>query len=199
MKKQTKKLIAAGILMLVSTGTFITASGGYAVGDSSSDDINIDGSYDVGIYNAWNKVQTFDGNTIIINTTPGDDWGSGNVGVWASASSEGRSTINLGGSSTETIKINVVDPTNKKDTALGIWALGPTSTATTSTAIGNGGLIKIEGKNLSVTGNSETGIIYGICAQNNSTDAQGKKRRLISIPIIHTLMLRPTVKTMRME
>ena len=51
MKKQTKKLIAAGILMLVSTGTFITASANYAVGDSSSDDINIDGSYDVGIYN----------------------------------------------------------------------------------------------------------------------------------------------------
>ncbi len=114
MKKQTKKLIAAGILMLVSTGTFITASANYAVGDSSSDDINIDGSYDVGIYNKWNKIQTFDGNTIIINTTPGDVWGSGNVGVWASASSEGRSIINLGGSSTETIKINVVDPTDKK-------------------------------------------------------------------------------------
>lgn len=114
MKKQTKKLIAAGILMLVSTGTFITASANYAVGDSSSDDINIDGSYDVGIYNAWNKTQTFDGKTIIINTTPGDGWGSGNVGVWASASSAGRSIINLGGSSTDTIKINVVDPTNKK-------------------------------------------------------------------------------------
>lgn len=174
MKKQTKKLIAAGILMLVSTGTFITASANYAVGDSSSDDINIDGSYDVGIYNKWNKIQTFDGNTIILNTTPGDDWGSGNVGVWASASAEGRSTINLGGSSTETIKINVVDPTNKKDSAIGIWALGPT----TPNAIGNGGLIKIEGKNLSVTGNSETGIIYGICAQNNSTDAQGKKAEI---------------------
>ena len=120
MKKQTKKLIAAGILMLVSTGTFITASANYAVGDSSSDDINIDGSYDVGIYNQWNKIQTFDGNTIIINTTPGDGRGSGNVGVWASASSEGRSIINLGGSSTETIKINVVDPTDKKDIALSL-------------------------------------------------------------------------------
>ena len=105
MKKQTKKLIAAGILMLVSTGTFITASANYAVGDSSSDDINIDGSYDVGIYNAWNKTQTFDGKTIIINTTPGNSWGSGNVGVWASASSEGRSTINLGGLALKQLKL----------------------------------------------------------------------------------------------
>lgn len=175
MKKQTKKLIAAGILMLVSTGTFITASANYnyAVGDSSSDDINIDGSYDVGIYNKWNKIQTFDGNTIIINTTPGDGRGSGNVGVWASASSDGRSIINLGGSSTETIKINVVDPTDKKDIAVGIWASGPEPNA-----IGNGGLIKIEGKNLSVTGNSETGTIYGIYAQNKSTEAHGKKAEI---------------------
>lgn len=176
MKKETKKLIAAGILMLVSTGTFITASAnsGYAVGDSSSDDINIDGSYDVGIYNAWNKTQTFDGKTIIINTTPGDAWGSGNVGVWASASSGGRSIINLGGSSTETIKINVVDPTNKKGLAMGIWASGPD----TPNAIGNGGLIKIAGKNLSVTGNSETGTIYGILAQNKSTVAGGEKAEI---------------------
>ena len=176
MKKETKRLIVTGIAILLGSGAFAVPSEAYthSVTDSSNDNIDIKGNWDVGICNESNKELNFDGESIDIDTLPGTGWKSGNVGVWAQAQSIGRSVINLGAKSTENIKINVVDPTNKKDIAVGIWASGPDK----PNAIGNGGLIKIEGKNLSVTGNSETGTIYGIYAQNKSTVAGGEKAEI---------------------
>lgn len=176
MKKETKRLIVTGIAILLGSGAFAVPSEAHthSVTDSSNDNIDIKGNWDVGICNESNKELNFDGESIDIDTLPGTGWKSGNVGVWAQAQSIGRSVINLGAKSTENIKINVVDPTNKKDIAVGIWASGPDK----PNAIGNGGLIKIEGKNLSVTGNSETGTIYGIYAQNKSTVAGGEKAEI---------------------
>lgn len=151
--------------------------------ESSAENINISGAYDVGIYNNSTDSSNYTGNIISVDTTPGDSWGNGNVGVYASNQEQNttNSVINLGAISTESIRINVVDKTSGGYPATGLWADGKP---------GNyGGIINVKGKNLVITGDAPDNGIYGIYAQNNSlpgSDDASKSNATINIDADNT-------------
>lgn len=72
-------LLAAGV---VGVSGSAMAWSGFFINNSSNDNIDKSGACDVGIYAGGGNVIDFNGESIKIDTTP-DEWGSGNVGVWA--------------------------------------------------------------------------------------------------------------------
>lgn len=111
---------------------------------------------------------------MVIDTRPGTGWGSGNVGVYAAASQSERSVIKLGEKGlTGTININVHDDAETENISIGLWARGRDE------ADYSGGLIEVNSETLNVTGRSEHGWIYGIYAQNATTDAKAEKASII--------------------
>ena len=162
--KKLAAKIMLGLLLATPYGFAEAAVG--QINTSSDEDVNIQGAYDVGIYRTQNGSSEYTGNNINIDITEGASWKKGNVGVWATSITDGRTVINLGSQeNTELIKINVVDNYvgDDPDIAIGIWARGDKNK--------NGGQINVNGKSLYLTGHSETGVIYGIYAQNATTEA----------------------------
>ena len=106
--KKLAAKIMLGLLLATPYG-FAEAAVGNS-NQSSNENVNIQGAYDVGIYRNENGSSEYTGSQININTTEGEQWGNGNVGVWANSVSDGKAVINLGSSeTTESIAINVVD------------------------------------------------------------------------------------------
>lgn len=170
-----KKLATKIILGLILTTPFgyVEASVGSS-NTSSEESINISGAYDVGIYRNEGGNSNYFGEEIIINTTEGEQWGKGNVGVWATYTDKNadRAVINLGDSTkTNIISVNVVDNYfgDKPDIAVGLWASGEVDNADIQ-----GGQINVNGNLLKITGYSESGAIYGIYAQNKTTTSPNK-------------------------
>mgnify|MGYP000074423497 CR=1 FL=1 len=165
-----KKLATKIILGLILTTPFgyVEASVGSS-NTSSEESINISGAYDVGIYRDQGGNSNYFGEKIIIDTTEGEQWGKGNVGVWATYTNKDadRAVINLGDSTkTNIISVNVVDNFvgDKPDIAVGLWASGEVDNVNIQ-----GGQINVNGNLLKITGYSESGAIYGIYAQNKTT------------------------------
>ena len=167
-------LLAAGVVGV--SGSALAASA-FFVNNGSNDNIDKSGKRDVGIYADGGNAIDFNGESIKIDTTP-DEWGSGNVGVWAVKDPNGQSTINLGNAQlTKNIDIHVLDNSGKSDIAIGLWAYGSDNTISTD----NGGLINVNGKNLNVKVESTNGWAYGIYAQNRTTDPNNFKKAEINI------------------
>lgn len=165
-----KKLATKIILGLILTTPFgyVEASVGSS-NTSSEESINISGAYDVGIYRDQGGNSNYFGEKIIIDTTEGEQWKKGNVGVWATYTNKDadRAVINLGDSTkTNIISVNVVDNFvgDKPDIAVGLWASGEVDNVNIQ-----GGQINVNGNLLKITGYSESGAIYGIYAQNKTT------------------------------
>lgn len=162
--KKLAAKIMLGLLLATPYG-FAEAAVGNS-NQSSNENVNIQGAYDVGIYRNENGSSEYTGSQININTTEGAQWGKGNVGVWANSVSDGKAVINLGSSeTTESIAINVVDNYvgDNPNVAVGIWARGDNNK--------NGGQVNVKGDYLQVTGHSVSGVIYGIYAQNATSEA----------------------------
>ena len=143
------------VLSLLISSLF--ASGTYAaVGtqDSSDENLSIVGAYDVGIY-AAQKSLSFSGENINIDITPGNNWGSGQVGVY---SLKTGANVFLGSDNTENISINIVDNSGVNDIAIGLWAT-------------QGGNISVNAKQLKITGHSTGGWVYALSSQGNSQPA----------------------------
>ena len=148
------KLKISTLSLLISS---LFTSGAYAaVGtqDSSDQDLSIVGAYDVGIY-ANQKSLNFSGENINIDITPGNSWGSGQVGVY---SLKTGANVSLGSDNTENISINIVDDSGVNDIAIGLWAT-------------QGGNISVNAKQLRITGHSTGGWIYALSSQGNSQPA----------------------------
>lgn len=165
-----KKLATKIILGLILTTPFgyVEASVGSS-NTSSEESINISGAYDVGIYRDQGGNSNYFGEKIIIDTTEGEQWGKGNVGVWATYTNKDadRAVINLGDSTkTNIISVKVVDNFvgDNPDIAVGLWASGKVDNVNIQ-----GGQINVNGNLLKITGYSESGVIYGIYAQNKTT------------------------------
>lgn len=169
MKEVNQKLasvIALGLMLTIPTGISAASVVVGSQNQSSNDSINISGPYDVGIYRGTPGESNYTGENIVIDTTPGPGWGNGNVGVWASATnSDEKAVINLGSNKTNSISINVVDNYvgSYPNVAIGLWASGNNNS--------NGGKINVNGDTLKITGYSESGAIYGIYAQNKTTNS----------------------------
>lgn len=162
--KKLAAKIMLGLLLATPYG-FAEAAVGNS-NQSSNENVNIQGAYDVGIYRNENGSSEYTGSQININTTEGEQWGNGNVGVWANSVSDGKAVINLGSSeTTESIAINVVDNYvgDNPNIAIGIWARGDNNK--------NGGQVNVKGDYLQITGHSVSGGIYGIYAQNATSEA----------------------------
>lgn len=162
--KKLAAKIMLGLLLATPYG-FAEAAVGNS-NQSSNENVNIQGAYDVGIYRNENGSSEYTGSQININTTEGAQWGNGNVGVWANSVSDGKAVINLGSSeTTESIAINVVDNYvgDNPNIAIGIWARGDNNK--------NGGQVNVKGDYLQITGHSVSGGIYGIYAQNATSEA----------------------------
>ena len=167
-------LLAAGVVGVSGSALAATA---FFINNGSNANIDQSGKCDVGIYADGGNAIDFNGESIKIDTTP-DEWGSGNVGVWAVKDPNGQSTINLGNAQlTKNIDIHVLDNSGKSDIAIGLWAYGSDNTISTD----NGGLINVNGKNLNVKVESTNGWAYGIYAQNRTTDPNNFKKAEINI------------------
>lgn len=161
--KKLAAKIMLGLLLATPYGIVEAAVGNS--NQSSNENVNIQGAYDVGIYRNENGSSEYTGSQIKINTTEGEQWGNGNVGVWANSVSDGKAVINLGSSeTTESIAINVVDNYvgDNPNVAVGIWARGDNNK--------NGGQVNVKGDYLQITGHSVSGVIYGIYAQNATSE-----------------------------
>ena len=172
MYKLTLVALAAMSVMSVSHA----ANSGIEATTGESKDVtqDIKGALDYGIYAHDGGVINFSGKDLVIDTTPGT-WGSGNVAVGARVSDadKGRSVVTLGKAGvTENISINVVDDSETSDVAIGLWARGNANDQ-------NGGLINVNTKTLRINGKSANGWIYGIYAQNATTEATGEKASIV--------------------
>lgn len=119
-----------------------------------------------GIKVVSDKGASFIGSEINVNVTS-----KGTVGVVAGTGYNDRAVINLGqAGKTDIISINVVDnsTSSSPDFARGIWASGKDNYDFHNNY---SGLINVNGKSLVVTGYSENGLVYGIHAQNFTSDA----------------------------
>ena len=160
-------------LLLATPYSYVEAAVGSS-NTSSEENINITGAYDVGINRNQGGISNYSGEEIIIDTTEGDQWGNGNVGVWADYTDKtsDRAVINLGNSDkTNVISVNVVDNYvgESPNIAVGLWASGKTDNENIQ-----GGQINVNGNLLKITGYSESGTIYGIYAQNKTTTSPNK-------------------------
>lgn len=170
-KKLAAKIMLG--LLLATPYSYVEAAVGSS-NTSSEENINITGAYDVGINRNQGGISNYSGEEIIIDTTEGDQWGNGNVGVWADYTDKtsDRAVINLGNSDkTNVISVNVVDNYvgESPNIAVGLWASGKTDNENIQ-----GGQINVNGNLLKITGYSESGTIYGIYAQNKTTTSPNK-------------------------
>lgn len=170
-KKLAAKIMLG--LLLATPYSYVEAAVGSS-NTSSEENINITGAYDVGINRNQGGISNYSGEEIIIDTTEGDQWGNGNVGVWADYTDKtsDRAVINLGNSDkTNVISVNVVDNYvgESPNIAIGLWASGKTDNENIQ-----GGQINVNGNLLKITGYSESGTIYGIYAQNKTTTSPNK-------------------------
>lgn len=170
-KKLAAKIMLG--LLLATPYSYVEAAVGSS-NTSSEENINITGAYDVGINRNQGGISNYSGEKIIIDTTEGDQWGNGNVGVWADYTDKtsDRAVINLGNSDkTNVISVNVVDNYvgESPNIAVGLWASGKTDNENIQ-----GGQINVNGNLLKITGYSESGTIYGIYAQNKTTTSPNK-------------------------
>ena len=132
---------------------------------SYTEDINIKGAYDIGVY-ASGATADFSGKQLNIATTPGTGWGSGNVGVYAASTTapNSRSVINFGqAGTTESISIDVQDTAAKEDIAIGVWAKGDPGKT--------GGLVNLNADTVTIKASSQNGWVYGLYAQNATTSS----------------------------
>ena len=128
-KKLAAKIMLG--LLLATPYSYVEAAVG-SINTSSEENINITGAYDVGIERNQGGISNYSGEEIIIDTTEGDEWGNGNVGVWAAFTEKtsDRAVINLGNSDkTNVISVNVVDNYvgsvgESLNIAVGLWASG---------------------------------------------------------------------------
>lgn len=140
-----------------------------AVLGTITDDINIVSTQNEGgIVLRSDKGASLTGNNINIDLKS-----KGTVGVVAGTSYTSNPILNLGDKdSTDIININVVDTSisESPDFARGLWATG---TNTEDWFYGDySGKLNVNGKSLIITGYSENGAVYGIHAQNNTTNEQ---------------------------
>lgn len=178
-KKLAAKIMLG--LLLATPYSYVEAA---VVGDSnnsSEENINITGAYDVGINRNIGGSSNYSGEEIIIDTTA-----EGNVGVWAdyTYNTSDRAVINLGNSDkTNVISVNVVDnyAAESPKVAIGLWASGKTDDENIQ-----GGQINVNGNLLKITGYSESGYVYGIYAQNKTTTASPDKLAEINIDTDNT-------------
>lgn len=132
----------------------------------STENIDITGKNDIGIYNNSGAQIDFTGETIkIANTAPDNTEWANNAAVWADASAK-SSVINLGGDATKEISIAINETKESTNgTEIGLWAKGNNDQ--------KGGIINVNGDTLRITGTSGFDYVYGILAQNvNMTDAE---------------------------
>lgn len=132
----------------------------------STENIDITGKNDIGIYNNSGAQIDFTGETIkIANTAPDNTEWANNAAVWADASAK-SSVINLGGDATKEISIAINETKESTNgTEIGLWAKGNNDQ--------KGGIINVNGDTLRITGTSGFDSVYGILAQNvNMTDAE---------------------------
>lgn len=182
-KKLAAKIMLG--LLLATPYSYVEAAVG-SINTSSEKNINITGAYDVGIERNQGGISNYSGEEIIIDTTEGDEWGNGNVGVWAAFTEKtsDRAVINLGNSDkTNVISVKVVDNYvgsvgESLNIAVGLWASGKNDDENIQ-----GGQINVNGNLLKITGYSESGTIYGIYAQNKTTTASQNKLPLAEINI----------------
>ena len=167
--------VASMMVMGGAAAAEAAAQAGYVINGSDksfSESINVSGAKDIGVY-ANNATASFSGETLSISTTPGTGWGSGNVGLYATASDGERSVINFGQAGvTKSVNIDVRDTSDVEDIAIGVWAKGEPGKT--------GGLININADEVNIKGHSENGWVYGIYAQN-ATTATDKERAQINI------------------
>ncbi len=147
MKNIKKSLIAVAVLATFPIQGFCIQS---AYTESSTEDIDVKGAYDTGIYSEAESL-SFSGKEISIDITPGQDWRKGPVGVYA----RGPGKINLGSNITENISINVTDNAKAEDVSIGLWAK-------------QGGKLEVQAKQLNIKVNSENGWAYGVYSQGVS-------------------------------
>lgn len=138
-----------------------------ATQESSTENVDITGEYDVGIYNNSGAQIDFTGETIkIANTAPDSTEWANNAAVWADANTGASSVINLGGDATKEISIAINETKESTNgTEIGLWAKGNSNQ--------KGGIINVNGDTLRITGTSGFDYVYGILAQNvNMTGAE---------------------------
>ena len=120
----------------------------------------------------------FTGSSIAVDSTVNENWTNKNPayeGVFSGARrGETGAILNLGGTDTENIKVNVhVTGTGTSDgktvglQAFGLWAYNPTVAENLQT--NDGGQINAQAKNIQINVHSENGSVYGVLAQNCST------------------------------
>lgn len=167
-----RRFIKTAIAVAISALSYTAVAANVTVGHTAtstdySDNVVVQGAYDMGIYATSSQsgvAYNINSERINIDLTQGPGWGSGPVGVRA-ASIYGT-VLNLGKSgSTKDISINVVDTSAKEDISVGIWANSE------NTAPKQGPKLNINTEQLTVTGKSTNGWVYGIYAQGKTTDA----------------------------
>lgn len=169
--KKLAAKIMLGLLLATPYGIVEAASAGSS-NESSSKNINITGAYDYGIIRDTSGISDYSGNEILIDIKEDNySWGKGSVGVRATRTNKGteRAVINLGNNKTEIVSVNVVDnyEGDTPDVAVGLWASGKVKGDDENI---QGGEINVNGNLLKITGYSKSGWIYGVYAQNSTTN-----------------------------
>lgn len=169
--KKLAAKIMLGLLLATPYGIVEAASAGIS-NQSSSNNINVNGAYDYGIIRDTSGKSDYSGNEILIDIKEDNkSWGKGSVGVRATRTNKGteRAVINLGNNKTEIVSVNVVDnyEGDTPDVAVGLWASGKVKGDGENI---QGGEINVNGNLLKITGYSKSGWIYGVYAQNSTTN-----------------------------
>ncbi len=169
--KKLAAKIMLGLLLATPYGIVEAATAG-SYNQSSSDNININGAHDYGILRDTSGISDYSGNEILIDIKEDNNsWKKGSVGVRATRTKKGteRAVINLGNNKTEIVSVNVVDnyEGDTPDVAVGLWASGKVEGDDENI---QGGEINVNGNLLKITGYSKSGWIYGVYAQNSTTN-----------------------------
>lgn len=203
-KAGTKVLVTSSLLLL--TGTAIATPADYTSDYSSDDDLTFSqtilpgaGGYLNGIRaHKENTKVALTGTSLTVNLVTNRSWTSSSsaytfTGVCAGAlSGENGAKLTLGSDKTNNISVSV----NTKGTginsegqevglgSIGIWAVNNY----TSTQTNNGGLIKLNSDSVVIDVSSESGIAYGILAQNSTTHSTAEQKSEVIINANNTLI-----------
>ncbi len=165
---QVKTLASAVTLALMASAPAVSQANVYKnhTGDETLEySVSFTGPADVAIQVQSGTVN-YEGEAIVLKTTPGTAWQSGNVGIWALSNTSSAPTLNLGKAGvTKDISIDVYDNSGKEDIGVGVWAYGSNGQ--------KGGVVNIEAENLQINANAINSEMYGLYAQNRTSTATG--------------------------
>ena len=203
-KAGTKVLVTSSLLLL--TGTAIATPADYTSDYSSDDDLTFSQTILPGAGGNLNGIRAHKENTkvaltgtsLTVNLVTNRSWTSPSsaytfTGVCAGAlSGENGAKLTLGSDKTNNISISV----NTKGTginskgheeglgSIGIWA----ANNYTRTQTNNGGLITLNSDSVVIDVSSESGIAYGILAQNSTTHSTAEQKSEVIINANNTLI-----------